>query len=107
MATSGTMRRSSRRVAVGRGRLQIARLISLIASVVALILIAGIVLVVLKANPSNQIVSAVTDAARWLAGPFDGMFSMAKHRVEVAVNWGIAAVVWFLVGRLLARVIAP
>jgi hypothetical protein len=107
MATSGTMRRSSRRVAVGRGRLQIARLISLIASIVALILIAGIVLVVLKANPSNQIVSAVTDAARWLAGPFDGMFSMAKHRVEVAVNWGIAAVVWFLVGRLLARVIAP
>jgi hypothetical protein len=107
MATSPTMRRSSRRVAVGRGRLQIARLISLIASVVALILIAGIVLVVLKANPSNQIVSAVTDAARWLAGPFDGMFSMAKHRVEVAVNWGIAAVVWFVVGRLLARVIAP
>jgi hypothetical protein len=107
MATSGSMRRSSRRVAVGRGRLQIARLITMIASIVALILVVGIALVVLKANPSNQVVSAITDAARWLAGPFDGMFSFAKHRVEVAVNWGIAAVVWFLVGRLLARIIAP
>jgi len=107
MAASGTMRSSSRRVAVSRGRLQIARLITMIASIVALILIAGIVLVVLKANPSNQIVSAITDAARWLAGPFDGMFSLSKHRIEVAVNWGIAAVVWFLLGRLLARIIAP
>jgi hypothetical protein len=107
MASSPAMRRSSRRVAVGRGRLQIARLISLIASIVALILVAGILLVVLKANQSNQVVSAITDAARWLAGPFDGMFSMSKHRVEVAVNWGIAAVVWFLVGRLLARIVAP
>src|SRR3954453_12547835 len=107
MAASGTMRSSSRRVAVSRGRLQIARLITMIASIVALILIAGIVLVVLKANPSNQIVSAITDAARWLAGPFDGMFSLSKNRIEVAGNWGIAAVVWFLLGRLLARIIAP
>jgi hypothetical protein len=107
MAASGTMRSSSRRVAVSRGRLQIARIINLIASLVALVLISGIVLVVLKANPSNEIVNAVTDAARWLAGPFDGMFSLKKHTTEVAVNWGIAAVVWFLVGRVIARIVAP
>jgi ribose/xylose/arabinose/galactoside ABC-type transport system permease subunit len=101
------MRSSSRRVAASRGRLQLARIISLIASLVALVLIAGIVLVLLKANPSNDIVKAVEDAARWLAGPFDGMFSFSKHRTEVAVNWGIAAVVWFVVGRVIARIVAP
>jgi hypothetical protein len=107
MAATGTMRSSSRRVAVSRGRLQLARLINLIASLVALVLVAGIALVLLKANPSNEIVNAVTDAARWLAGPFDGMFSLDKHRTEIAVNWGVAAVVWFLAGRLIARIVAP
>jgi hypothetical protein len=101
------MRRSSNRVAVSRGRLMLARAISLVATVVALILVLGIALVLLKANQSNQIVSAVHDAAKWLAGPFDGLFKLSKHTTEVAVNWGIAAVVWFLVGRLLARIVAP
>ena len=107
MAATGSMRSSSRRVAVSRGRLQLARIINLIASAVALVLIAGIALVLLKASPSNEVVKAVEDAARWLAGPFDGMFSFAKHRTEVAVTWGIAAVVWFLLGRLIARIVAP
>jgi hypothetical protein len=35
------------------------------------------------------------------------MFSFDKQRTEIAVNWGVAAAVWFIVGRLLARVIAP
>ena len=101
------MRGSSRRVAVGRGRLTLARIIGMVASLVALVLVIGIALVLLKANQSNEVVKAVTDAARWLAGPFDGLFKLDKHRIEIAVNWGIAAVVWFLLGRLIARVVAP
>ena len=107
MAATGSMRRSSRRVAASRGRLMLARAISLIATVVALILVLGIALVLLKANQSNQLVSAVNDAAKWLAGPFDGLFNLSRHRTEIAVNWGIAAVVWFALGRLLARIVAP
>ena len=84
-----------------------ARVIGAITAIAALILIAGIVLVLLKANASNDIVGAVRDAASWLAGPFEGMFSFDKQRTEIAVNWGIAAAVWLIVGRLLARVIAP
>ena len=86
-------------------RLTIARLVHLAAAVVALILIAGILLGVLKANPSNDIVSAVRDAARTLAGPFQGLFNLSSHRVEVAVNWGIAAVVWYALGRLVMRLL--
>jgi len=85
----------------------LARAISMVAAVVALILVLGIALVLLKANPSNQIVSAIHDAAQWLAGPFDGLFNLSKHRTEIAVNWGIAAVVWLVVGRLVARIVAP
>jgi hypothetical protein len=40
----------------------------------------------LDAAPSNS-------WARWLAGPFDGIFSFHSANVAIAVNWGIAAIV--------------
>jgi hypothetical protein len=83
----------------------LARIVLLVVSVVVLIIVAGILLVVLKANPSNSIVSQVHDWARWLAGPFDGIFSFRNARVAIAVNWGIAAVVYLFVGGLIARLI--
>jgi hypothetical protein len=86
-------------------RASIARFIILVGTVVAAILVLGIVLVLLKANPSNDIVQAVRDAARFLAGPFDGLFTFDNNRVEKAVNWGIAAVVWYAVAHLIARLL--
>jgi hypothetical protein len=86
-------------------RASLARAVTLAAGLVALVLVLGIVLVVLEANRSNDIVQVVRDAARFLAGPFDGLFALERNKVEVAVNWGIAAVVWFLVGRLIARLL--
>ena len=105
MATSPMRRRSL--VAADSGRATVARVIGGIAAIVALILLVGIALVLLKANQGNDIVGAIRDAASWLAGPFEGLFSFDKQRTETAVNWGIAAVVWFVVGRVIARVIAP
>jgi len=88
-------------------RATLARAVILVATVVALVLILGIVLVVLGANRSNGLVQVVHDAASFLAGPFDGLFNLARHKVEVAVNWGIAAVVWYALGRLIARLLLP
>jgi hypothetical protein len=86
-------------------RIAIARVLLIVGSVVALVLVAGIVLTVLGANTGNQIVKAVQDAARWLAGPFDGLFTFKSHKTEVAVDWGLAAVVYFAISRFLARLI--
>ncbi len=83
----------------------LARVVRLIVSIVVLIIVAGIVLVLLKANPASTIVSDVHDAARWLAGPFDGLFSFNSANVTIAVNWGIAAVVYLLVGGLIVRLL--
>jgi hypothetical protein len=101
MGTMSTGRRANATMA----RASLARVVLMVATAVALVLIAGILLVVLKANPSNDIVKIVHDAAAWLAGPFDGLFNLARHRVEIAVNWGIAAIVWYAVGRLIARLL--
>jgi hypothetical protein len=83
----------------------LARVVHLIVSIIVLTIVAGIVLVLLKANASNIIVSDVHDAARWFAGPFDGIFSFHSARVALAVNWGLAAVVYAVAGALIARLL--
>jgi hypothetical protein len=75
------------------------------AGVVAAIIVAGILLVVLDANPANDVAATVHNAARALVGPFDGLFKLERGDVSVAVNWGIAAVVYLAAGALVARVI--
>lgn len=93
--------------AAGAGTsLLIARIVRLIAGVVALILALGILFVVLKATPSNTIVSHVHDWAHWLATPFNGLFHLHSARGTIALNWGIALVVYLLVGHLIATIIA-
>jgi hypothetical protein len=100
----GTMR-ANRYAGAAVARASIARAVTLIGTVVALVLIAGILLVVLGANQSNSIVKAVHDAASFLAGPFDGLFKLHPHKTQIAVDWGIAAVVWFAIARLIARLL--
>jgi hypothetical protein len=97
--------RANRHAGAAMARASLARVVSLVATAVALVLVAGILLVLLEANRSNEIVQVVRDAASFLAGPFDGLFTLERQKVETAVNWGIAAVVWFLLGRLIARFI--
>jgi hypothetical protein len=97
--------RANRYAGAAMARATLARAVTLAATAVAAVLVLGIALVVLEANRSNDIVQVVHDAAQFLAGPFDGLFTFDRNKVEVAVNWGIAAVVWFLVGRLIARLL--
>ena len=77
----------------------------LVALAVAGIVVAGILLVVLEANRDNAIVEAVLDAAKFLAGPFDDMFDLSSAKERVAVNWGIAAALYLIVGGLIARLL--
>jgi hypothetical protein len=83
----------------------LARVVHLVVGIIVLIIVVGILLVLLKANATNTIVGDVHDGARWLAGPFDGIFSFHSARVALAVNWGLAAVVYAVVGGLIARLL--
>ncbi|MDQ3319636.1 MAG: hypothetical protein M3515_05270 [Actinomycetota bacterium] len=88
--------------AAGKGLGLVARVIVVVASLVFLIIVLGILLIVLDANPGNAVVQAVTSAARLLVGPFDGLFTLRDAQLETAINWGIAGFVWLIVGGLLA-----
>jgi hypothetical protein len=91
--------------ATRRGLWGMARIVSLITSVVVGLIVIGIVLVLLEANRDNAIVDWLVGAAGWLAEPFDNVFSMDSRKERIAVNYGLAAVVYALVGGLIARLL--
>ena len=64
-----------------------------------------ILLVVFEANRSNEIVEFVLDVGRFLAGPFKDMFNLDNAKTEVAVNYGLAAVVYVAVAGLITRLL--
>jgi hypothetical protein len=87
------------------GRLAVARIVNIATTIAVGIIVAGIVLRVASANLRNDVVGAVDDAARWLVGPFHDLFTVHGDW-HFIVNWGIAAAVYLIAGRFIARVIA-
>jgi hypothetical protein len=87
--------------------LALARLVRGVVGIVALIIVVGGVLFILGANPSNSIVREIHDAASTLVGPFKNVFSFKGHpKATLAANWGLAVIVWLVVGHLIASLIA-
>lgn len=84
----------------------LARVVRLATGVVVVLIVAGILIHVLDANTSNAIVGFFDDAARWLTQPFHGIFNLDDAKAQIAVNWGLAAVVYGIVGSLIARLLA-
>jgi hypothetical protein len=100
-----TTTRANRHAGAAIARASLARAVLLLAGAAALVLVLGIVLTVLEANRSNDLVQLVRDAAGILAGPFDGLFTLDSNKAEKALNWGIAAVVSLALGRRIARLL--
>jgi hypothetical protein len=97
-------------------RLRLAQLVWLVCVIAALILAAGALLIALQdsVNRGNDLVQFVLDAADKLdLGVFDrgnGVFGFDGKNAETKdalINWGIAAVVWLVVGKIIDRVIRP
>ena len=84
----------------------LARIVRLVTAVVVGVIVVGIVLHLLGANGGNVVVSFVYDVAGWLVTPFKSVFSLHGEKARVAANWGLAAVVYAIVGGLVARLLA-
>jgi hypothetical protein len=83
----------------------VARIVRLITSAVVVLIVVGILLVLLEANRDNAIVDWLVGAGDTLSSPFHGIFSPDGRKAQVAVNWGIAAVVYALIGGFIARLL--
>ncbi|HEY3688309.1 MAG TPA: hypothetical protein VGL93_35045 [Streptosporangiaceae bacterium] len=76
-----------------------------LAVVIACILALHIVFVVFSANPRNGIVEFVNGWATDLAYGFKDLFVPKDAGIRVAVNYGLAAVVYLVAGRIIAGII--
>jgi hypothetical protein len=82
-----------------------ASVITGIAAFIAGVIIIGIVLVLIKANPNNTLVDLVLDVGRFFVRPFRDLFPQSDPRQDVLVNWGIAAIAYLLLGAIIARIV--
>ncbi len=97
-----------------RIRTAVGQLVWIAAVGCALFLAVGALLVALDANPDNALVRLVLDVAGVLdldvfsrrngVFTFDGADAATKNAL---VNWGMAAVAYLIVGRVLERVVRP
>jgi hypothetical protein len=83
-----------------------ARPIRTAAGLVAAVIVIGIILRLVSVNPHNVVVSDIHDAGQWLVGPFHSVFSVTDAKLNLALNWGLAALVYLILGALLAGLLA-
>jgi uncharacterized membrane protein len=95
-------------------RARLAQLVWLVAALCALLLAVGALLIALDANKSNDLVDSVLRAADYVdLGVFsrqDGIKQFRGQGAEVKnalFNWGLGAIAWLVVGRILDRIIKP
>jgi hypothetical protein len=103
----GRARRVRARAGFGarRGLWGLARIVSLVTTVVVGLIVVGIVLVLLKASRNNGIVDWLVGAGDYLSKPFHGIFHPDGRKAMVAVNWVQSAVVHAIVGGLVGRIL--
>ena len=102
-------------VAQTKVRQQAARAVRILFTTLAVILALGAILVVLRGsiNEQNAIVQFITDVADAVSGPFslnNGIFDFSGKNAaakNALSNWGIAAIVYLVIGRVLSNAIAP
>jgi len=91
-------------------RNRVAALVWLIAVLAAAILAVGALLVALDANPENDVVDFFRTLARDIDGPFSDVFTFDGDNAQTKerlVNWGLAAIAYLVVGKILDRIIRP
>jgi hypothetical protein len=86
--------------------LALARLIRLLTAIAVALIAAGILLFVLGANGHNAVVSDIHSAAKWVVGPFQNVFHIKGAKADLALNWGLALVIYAIVGGFLSRLLS-
>lgn len=84
----------------------VARLIRLLTAIAVVLIAVGILLFVLSANGHNAVVSDIHSAAKWVVGPFQNVFHVKGAKADLGVNWGLALVIYAIVGGFLSRLLS-
>ncbi|WP_427890949.1 hypothetical protein ACQHIV_01645 [Kribbella sp. GL6] len=111
-ASAGSGKGKQALTSVGSGvrklRNLIASLIWLIAVLAAAVLALGALFTALdQTNQSNEIVRWILERGHDLVGPFKDLFRLQTAKNSLLVNWGIAALVYLIAGKIVEKIIRP
>ncbi|MFD7157552.1 hypothetical protein ACFV9C_23340 [Kribbella sp. NPDC059898] len=111
-AAAGSGKGKQALTSVGSGvrklRNLIASLIWLIAVLAAAVLALGALFTALdQTNQSNEIVRWILERGHDLVGPFKDLFRLQTAKNSLLVNWGIAALVYLIAGKIVEKIIRP
>jgi hypothetical protein len=76
--------------------------VELAAIVIAVVIVLHIIFVLIGANGANDIVSTDADWASTLAAWFKDLFTPSNAKLAVFVNYGLAALFYLAIGRIVA-----
>jgi hypothetical protein len=82
-----------------------ARVITGVGAIFALFEVVYILLILFDANPANAFFKFIQTVAEPLALFFPGLFDLVNDKLEVVINYGLAAVFWLVVTGLIARLV--
>ncbi|HEY4022767.1 MAG TPA: hypothetical protein VGM75_29010 [Pseudonocardiaceae bacterium] len=85
------------------GRYSIARVITGIGALFALIEVVYILMLIFGANQANAFFTFIRSIAEPLALFFPGLFNPGNYDVSVILNYGLAAVFWLVITGIVAR----
>ncbi|TCC31398.1 hypothetical protein [Kribbella sindirgiensis] len=86
----------------------IASLIWLAAVLAAAVLALGALFTALdQTNQSNEIVRWILERGHDLVGPFKDLFRLETAKNTLLVNWGIAALVYLIAGKIVEKIVRP
>jgi len=114
--TTRVPRTAQAKAAANEVRTRLAQLVWIACALAALVLAVAALCIALKANLDNSLVKFCIDTSDKLDfGVFsrtDGVAHWKGHThaavtKNALVNWGLAAVVWLVIGRIVERVIRP
>ncbi|WP_228814278.1 hypothetical protein [Nocardia otitidiscaviarum] len=83
-----------------------ARIIGGVGTLFAVVEAAYILLFVFEADPTNKLYTFVESWANPLALFFPGLFRTDSTKLDVVLNYGLAAIFWLVVTSFLARLVA-
>jgi hypothetical protein len=96
-------------VAVGttarRGASLLASVLRVIGLLIVAVLVVYIVLTLLDANPANTFAMAVEDLAEYFNLGLSNLFLPADPKLAVALNYGVAAVIWYVITAVVVRLV--
>jgi hypothetical protein len=88
-----------------RGIGVVASLLRIVGLAIVTVIVVHIVFVLLDANPDNAFARLVREIAEYFSLGLTNLFLLPDPKLAVALNFGVAAAIWFLITAVVVRLL--